>query len=267
MLLQTRSLFYNTLCLSAVALALPTVMLQAPGAEAQPASAQLLAGRPRNASNSSDGGGLRSQCPVGTKVLKALIAESDPGNTTQERPTFWFYLPFGKTTYIPKNETRPITVSTAKFSLLDEKRRYVVRPIVLSLPDQAGVVRFTLPASATPLEVGKDYQWFFEMVCGDKRAGDSSNPKVSGWLTRVPTDAKLIQQLKSTAAPAQYKVFQDSKLWFESVTQLANHRSQAPDAWKALLTQFGLQDFAQKPIAELRPDVAQPSPPASGGIR
>ena len=260
MLLQNRSLCCYALCLTAVALALPTILLQALEVQAQPALGQLLAARPRNASNSSQGGGVRSECPVGNKSLRALIKDTDPGHTTQERPTFWFYLPFGKTTYAPVNQTRLVTVSTAKFVLLDEKRRFVARAIVLPLPDQAGIVRFTLPTSVKPLEVTKDYQWFFELSCGDaKTGGGSENPKISGWMTRVSMDAKLVRQLKATAASAQYKVLQESKLWFESVTQLADHRSQAPDAWKTLLTDFGLQEFAQKPIIELRPVMRQPA--------
>ncbi len=224
----------------------------APGA----AQAQvLLAGRPLNASNSSKSGGVRGECPASATPLMALMPEGDPGHTTQAYPTFWFYLPFGRQTFLKGDGTTQATVALARFVLLDDKRKPILnqRMVLIPLPEKPGIGRFTLPTTEKGMEVGKDYQWYFSIICDPQQP--SANPTVSGWLTRVSPPPTLGDRLKSTPAPDQFRVYQDNKLWFESLNQLVSHRNHQTDSWVALLKTFGLQEFSREPINELKPIV------------
>jgi hypothetical protein len=175
------------------------------------------------------------------------MPDNDPGQTTQDYPTFWVYVPFGQTSFTPPGEDNQVTVSSAKFVLLDENRKPALKkPLLLHLPNQAGVVRLTIPSTEKPLEVGKDYQWFLSILCDANQP--SSNPTVSGWLTRVQTAAKPQGQAKTTQSMPQS---QASPFWFEFVSQVANARTQKPHDWSDLLRQFDLQEFAHQPISEL----------------
>lgn len=237
--------------LSSTALAMIPVPPRSPSS-LEGRSTLLIAGRPRNARNTSSSGGRRGECPVGNKQLMVLIPETDPGNTTQSHPTFLFYLPFGRTSFQPSGKAEPIEITTAKFMLLDENRRpFLKEPIVLSLPDEPGIVRFTLPASEKPLEVDRDYNWFFSIVCDPEQP--SANPSVQGWLTRVQTPPSLTSQLKKLPQQDQHRAYQDAKLWFEHLALLAQNRAIHAEDWQQRLSKFGLQEFAQRAIVELRP--------------
>lgn len=221
-------------------------------AQTRSLSVQLLAKRPLKARNSSKSGGIRGECPTGRKVLQALIDEKNPGLTTKDYPTFWFYLPFGQTSALRADGYSTITVTSAKFMLLDENLKPVLeKPIILPLPKQGGIVSFTLPATEKPLQIGKDYNWFFSIICDAQQP--SANPTVSGWLTRVSASPRLVSQLKSTRQQDQYLAYKEANLWFDSFSQLAQYRAERLDAWSKLLKSFELQEFANETIAQLRP--------------
>ena len=253
----TDSLMHNAFVIGAIATLVPTLSFSAlasPIANTQSIQrlpVQQLAGRPEDAENSSSSGGVRGECPVGKKNLKALNPVKDPGQTTQAYPTFWFYLPFGQTTYTPTDESSEVTVSLAQFELLDDRGDPVLQqPILIRLPSQAGIVNFTLPSTEKPLEVGKDYYWSFSIVCDAEQV--SANPTVSGWLTRVPANSQLDRRLKATPLQQQYLAYKDNGFWFEYVTELAKYRINQPNAWSELLRLFDLQEFANAPVSELR---------------
>lgn len=253
---------HNAFVIGAIATLVSTLSfspLASPIANAQSIqrlTVQQLAGRPEDAENTSSSGGVRGECPVGKKNLKALNPVKDPGRTTQAYPTFWFYLPFGQTTYTPTDESSEVTVTSAQFELLDDKGNPVLQqPILLRLPNQAGIVSFTLPSTEKPLDVGKDYYWSFSIVCDAEQV--SANPTVAGWLTRVQVNSQLDRRIKATPLQQQYLAYKDSGFWFEYVTQLAQYRTTQPNAWSELLRLFDLQEFANAPISELRPETTE----------
>lgn len=201
-------------------------------------------GRPKGISKT---GAVRGACPaIDTKLqnrkLIALVDSNDPTLTTQAYPKFWLYLPF----------TRTEDVTTAEFELLNENQDSVLtkRKINVSLAPKAGIVSFTLPSGEKPLEVGKEYFWVFRVVCDkDDR---SSNPTVTGWIKRVEPKTTLVSQLKSIPKTDQYKVYEANKIWFDQINLLAQYRTKHNQVWTNLLTSFGLGEFAQQPINELK---------------
>ncbi|PZV18697.1 MAG: hypothetical protein DCF22_01230 [Leptolyngbya sp.] len=244
-----RSMFQKVFIMGSAGFFLSTAFLvdpQSSSAQGFSRTPTLMAKRPKNASNNFQGGAVRGECPVGKKSLMALIPAKDIGQTTQAYPTFWFYLPFGKTTFTPSGESE-VTVASAKFVLLDEDRKPVLKqPLILLLPDKEGIVKLTLPKTEKALQAGKDYQWFFSIVCDAEQP--SSNPTISGWLTRVPTNTKPAKQTKTTQPQAVAK----SDFWLEYLNQVATTRTQNPAAWSDLLKSFGLQELAGQPVSELK---------------
>ena len=252
-----RSFIQKALVVGTMATLVPTMPLlpvasqKAQAQSIQRLSVQQLAKRPDDADNSSSSGAVRGECPAGIKNLKALNPEKDPGNTTQPYPTFWFYLPFGQNA--PQGESSDVKVTSAQFELQDDAGELVLtQPIKVALPDQAGIVKFTLPSTEKPLEVGKDYYWRFSIICDPDQP--SANPSVNGWLTRIPASAQLDSRLKAMPPQQQYLAYKENNLWFEYVTGLARNRTKDANAWSELVKLFDLQEFATAPVSELRPE-------------
>lgn len=195
----------------------------------------------------SSTGAVRGACPaidtnLQNRKLMALVDASDPALTTQAYPTFWFYLPFVRTQ----------DVTTAEFELLNEDQESVLstRKIKVSLPDKAGIVRFTLPAGEKSLQAGKEYFWVFRVVCDqDDRSG---NPTVTGWIKRVQPGTTLVSRLKSLPPADQYKAYAESNIWFERINLLAQHRTKHSQVWTTLLDSFGLRKIGQQPVVDLQ---------------
>lgn len=194
-------------------------------------------------------GAVRGACSaVDTKLenrkLVALVDKNDPSLTTQARPTFWVYLPV----------TRTEEITTAEFELFDENMNSILAndKITVQLPTKAGVARFVLPASEKGLEAGKEYYWVFRVVCDE--SDRSGNPTVSGWIKRVTPETALMNRLKSMPQADQYKVYAESRIWYDQINLLAQYNTKHRQEWTKLLTAFGLQNFAQQPVIELKLD-------------
>ncbi len=193
-----------------------------------------------SASGRSRAGATRSQCPQidESNTLMALVPEHNEGLTTQGYPAFWFYVPFGS--------------SSATFRLLDEDKKPVLKqPLHLRLPEEKGLVRVTLPSTEKPLEVGKRYQWFFNITCTNHQ-NSQTRIAVKGWIKRVQPSPNLVQQLQTTRPQDQYVLYVNNDIWYETIAQLAEHREVHPQEWTQLLTLFELNDFAEAPITELQ---------------
>lgn len=197
-----------------------------------------------NASGRSRGGATRSQCSqIDSKSLTALVPNSDEGLTTKDYPQFWFYVPFGKTSQSPP----------AKFRLLDEQKKSVLtKPLLLSLPEKTGIVSITFPSTEKPLLVGQKYHWYFNITCVNDN-GSNTNISVDGWIKRVQADSKLVEKIKQIGEQKQYIPYAENNIWYETVSQLAKTRAIHQQEWTNLLSLFKLEEFANSPISELKP--------------
>lgn len=190
-----------------------------------------------------DSNGPRGPCasvPLGR--ITALVPSSAEGLTTEAFPTFWFYVPY----------TRTSGIEEAKFVLLDEDLRIVVQPTDVTLPDTAGVISFQLPNTVAPLEVGKSYNWYFSVICDAEKP--SRNPVVSGWVERVAPSVELTNQLRVTPTGREYLAYGENGIWFDALTQLAQQRCRIPQNstleadWRTLLQDIGLENLTSQPI-------------------
>ncbi|WP_421658114.1 DUF928 domain-containing protein [Leptothermofonsia sp. ETS-13] len=231
-----------TVVLSSAALLLP-----APQGQAQTFfdRIQLLFNRKRDqgaASGRARGGSVRGVCPqIANLSLIPLSPKSNQGLTVEEYPTFLFYLPFGRTD----------KVKSAELLLLD-KDEILGDPIRFLLPESPGMVSVRLPSDGKPLEIGKQYKWYFSIICQEDEP--SINPFVSGWIQRIEPSSDLVKQLQTLSPKDQYVAYVNNGIWYTAVDLLSQNRQMHPEEWKSLLALFELAKFARAPVTELLPE-------------
>lgn len=237
----------SILILTLSTLMLPLLPIYAPKAQAQSVGERIvnLFRRERNQgrpSGRSRGAGIRGclRVPPSSKPLTALVPKNEPGTTVSDHPTFWFYLPVG----------RSEQVTQAEFVLFDENQRPAIKqPLKMALPDAPGIVSVKLPETEQPLEVGKQYEWYFSIICDELDL--SGNPQVWGQVKRVEASLELVRQLKTLPESAQYIAFVEHDISQEALTELALHRSLYSDDWMNLLELFDLKDVADAVVTPL----------------
>jgi hypothetical protein len=171
----------------------------------------------------------------------ALLPPNHHGRTAQARPTFFVY--------IPEN-----SIGHIFFSLQDEKRNSHYQTFI-NLSGQKGIVSFTLPDDAPPLETNKNYEWYFVMVEGTKMRPDSAS--VSGWIKRVDPSDSLAQSQESGATMALAESYAQEGIWYDTLETLVELKRLQPSdltlnkEWGDLLGQVGLEPIAANPIVPL----------------
>ncbi len=155
------------------------------------------------------------------------------GQTAAEYPTFWFYVPYDAS-------------FTATFVLQDQEGNPVYESDV-PLPQSAGIFSLTLPATATPLEPGQPYHWFFKLYCDGVSPPDFF---VDGWIQRETLSPDLAQQLQAATPQDQVRLYAANGFWFDALTTVVNlHRIDPEDAaWTDLLDAVNLDHVANEEI-------------------
>ncbi|MBW4492461.1 MAG: DUF928 domain-containing protein [Oscillatoria princeps RMCB-10] len=174
------------------------------------------------------------------KVLTALVPVSDSGLvwglTTAELPTFWFYVPYA-------------AALPGEFVLQDEADRTVYQTS-LTLSGTPGVVSVSLPATATPLEIGKRYHWYFIVNCDSEPIAF-----VHGWIQRSELNPALTVELEKSTPAQRVALYAGSGFWYDALTAAADIRrtgSQDTSYWAALLRDIRLDDIAAQPVLDFR---------------
>ncbi|NET09116.1 MAG: DUF928 domain-containing protein [Symploca sp. SIO2B6] len=174
------------------------------------------------------GGGSRgSEVRCGThEPLMAFIPNDHVLKATEEQPTLWFYLP----------DLEDLT--HAEFVLYDENYRTVV-DTTFSIADQSGMFGVNLAAitQAQPLELNRNYRWFFSLICPDNRAADIS---VDGWFQPIALSSSLTQSLSETKAVDQVQFYLREGLWSEALSVLIDLHASTPattllDEWNTII--------------------------------
>ncbi|OUL24619.1 hypothetical protein BV372_28845 [Nostoc sp. T09] len=193
----------------------------------------------------SAGGATRgsSSCVQKNQLLTPLVPKENIGLTFSERPTFFWHVPQS-------------TVKTAQFVILDDTNKDddTVYETTLTLPTKPGIMKFTLPASASPLKVGKRYHWYMTLVCDEQNP--SRNPNLEGWIERTqpePTLSKALEQADLRKRPTLYA---DAGIWHEALTSLVDLRCAEPNNlkvkfdWRKFFQSVGLSEFASDQILD-----------------
>lgn len=181
------------------------------------------------------------------KLLTALVPVTQQargtrivwGLTASERPTFLFYVPY------VVNEAR-----FAKFVLRTADNKLVYQTPV-NLPQTASIVRLPLPATAPSLEIGKQYHWYFNVYCAEKKPPISV---VHGWVQRRALTPDMQKQLATATPNQQVAIYFNNGIWYDAVTTLSNLRATEPRSsaiaqqWQSVLRLIGLEAIATEPI-------------------
>ncbi len=155
--------------------------------------------------------------------LTALIPETNLGLTSEGYPTLFFYMP--KSSAI-----------AAEFTLLKEDQERVYEK-TFAFPRTPGIFSLSLPNdySVPPLELGKNYHWYFKIICPENPNNDGMPIYVDGWVQRVAPNRQ-------------------NNRWYDTLTSLAQKRRSNPNdvaiaaEWENLLRSEGLNKVARKPI-------------------
>lgn len=186
------------------------------------------------------GGGTRGECVQSQPTLTALQPDSNFGLTTTAYPTFFWYLPASSATQ-------------AEFILLDADSNPVYQT-TFQIMGKSGVIRLSLPTDVNlpPLAVGKDYHWFFSLVCD---ANDRSADVITeGWIQRVTPDAALMNRLQSSPESDRAALYAEAGIWYDALSTVATLRDAQPNnptfvaQWRTLLDAIGLVQLADQPL-------------------
>lgn len=197
------------------------------------------------------GGAKRGEvaaCPVTKPDLTALTPFTEEANsvinvwaqTTVERPSWFFYVPYTKD-----------SLYTAEFVLQDQDSNEIYQKAI-ALPDKAGVIRISLPTTAPVLAVNKQYRWFFTISCDKEK--NSPPTFVEGVIQRVELNPAIVQEVQTTEPLKRYALYAQKGIWYEAITTLAELRQNNPqDAalqaqWRNLLGSIRLDDVAGETI-------------------
>jgi hypothetical protein len=180
------------------------------------------------------GGASREECPKVETQLTALSSTIKDdrvwGLTTVDRPTFWFYIPYTKS-----------TVNKAEFTIQDSQEDDLYRSAI-DLPVTTGILGITIPTTVKPLEVDRDYTWYFKVYCS---ANTRSPLYVQGTIRRVDLPDKILNKTPQH----QLKTYAANGIWYDTLTLLAKMRldnpkeSQLTTDWIYLLEHNGFGDL------------------------
>ena len=207
-------------------------------------------------------GGTRSggKCLTPEKRLTALMPLNSYGVTVAAYPTFLFYMP--KTA----DETPP---QQAEFILQDENENNVYKA-TFQTSGKSGVISISLPVETglQPLQVGKDYHWFFKVICTPQ--SPDADLSVDGRIKRVEPTPKLSSQLQQATPNNKAKLYAQAEIWYDALTTLAEVRRVNPKDfaaaadWEKLLNSVDLGEIAQESlvpsIVKLHSDLTSSEP-------
>ncbi|MEI1373813.1 DUF928 domain-containing protein [Nostoc sp. UHCC 0926] len=195
------------------------------------------------------GGAKRGEpiCPLTKPKLTALVPFTESaevinvwGQTTLERPSWFFYVPYTKDS--------PYEV---EFVLQDQDSNDIYRPQI-ALPDKPGVISVSLPSTAPALALNKQYRWFFTINCNKQTI--SPPTFVEGVIVRVELNPTVVKKLQTPELLKQYAIYAENGIWYDALTILAQLRQKNPKdptlqaEWRHLLEQIHLDDIAAEPI-------------------
>lgn len=180
-------------------------------------------------------------------ILTPRISRRDLGLTVSPYPTFLVYIP---------NTTAKTGELILKEYIIDSKKERDVYRTTLTLPTQSGIVSISLPKTEQPLEVGKQYKWWFRLVCSVDQEGTNWQMTDNGWLERIQPSESLANQLTNAKPGDLPALYANAGIWHEALASAANLRhSQPNDAtvaanWAELLRSAGLEKLVQKPLVD-----------------
>ncbi|MBD2180408.1 DUF928 domain-containing protein [Planktothrix sp. FACHB-1355] len=190
------------------------------------------------ASRSPDGKVCPQDAKANTPWIAPLMPTTTQAKTAAKHPTLFVYM--------PETSARKVF-----FTLRDETKKNIYRTM-LTITGQAGIVSIKIPDEAPELETGKNYKWYFVVVCGNTVRPDS--PGVEGEIRRVEPNPELNSQIQKATPVERAALYNNEGLWYDTIATVAElKRSQPQDTkittmWEELLKSVGLEAVSKQPL-------------------
>ncbi|MBW4666747.1 MAG: DUF928 domain-containing protein [Cyanomargarita calcarea GSE-NOS-MK-12-04C] len=173
---------------------------------------------------------------VSSKQLTALVpiysgSQLVFGTTIAERPRFFFYVPYS-------------SASTYGEFVLEEAQNQTIYKTLLT--ETPGVVNISLPSKAAPLEIGKQYRWYFNIYC---KKDNQIIGNVEGYVKREQLNSNLKTQLEKATLSQRVTLYRTNGIWYEALNTASElRRTNSQDkSWAGLLQAVGLNDLVNEP--------------------
>ncbi|HHP7231586.1 MAG TPA: DUF928 domain-containing protein [Xenococcaceae cyanobacterium] len=206
------------------------------------------------------GGASRGeQCVTGIDnsevSLIPILPAIDQRLTIASHPTFLVHLP-------------QTSAQQVFLTIQDENEAYSYQTI-LPISGESGIISVTLPETAPPLNIGKNYQWSIALICEEGLKPDS--PIVQGSVVRVQAPRELTKSESAESSQGgvslteqssqinpieQANLYAEAGIWYETILTLAQLRKEQPDnaelqsIWEQILTSIGLNEIAKAEFVE-----------------
>ncbi|MBD2294706.1 DUF928 domain-containing protein [Anabaena sphaerica FACHB-251] len=187
------------------------------------------------------GAATRGPSCLKKQVMTPLLPANQSGLTLNKHPTFFWHIP-------------PAPVKNAEFLIITDGEEKVIYKTTLTLPDQPGIVSFTLPKTITGLEANKTYRWYVTLICDPEDS--SNNPYVEGLVKRIPAKLALSESLAKDNLLEMATIYAQEGIWYEALASLVKLRCNQPNDsivklhWRQLLDSVGLNDIVSEPLVD-----------------
>ncbi|MEM9925800.1 MAG: DUF928 domain-containing protein [Cyanobacteria bacterium P01_D01_bin.50] len=205
-------------------------------------------------------------CGNGTESVMALVPDYEQtinleggekipvrkiwGLTTDDYPTFWFFVPYDKS-----------SITEMEFVIKDtsQKPSKTIYRTLVNKPEMPGIISVSTNKATEPLKISKTkhqklYHWFLKVrvKCNPQQAPQLQ--AVDGWIERVNPSSTLKERLEQATPLQQALLFAENGIWHNSLENLAQLRLTKPkDAalladWTSLLKSEELDNLANYPL-------------------
>ena len=173
------------------------------------------------------------------------------GLTTDEYPTFWFFVPYDKS-----------SITEMEFVIQDKsqnKSKTIYREI-LNKPEKPGIISVsTKKVIEEPLQISKTkhqkkYHWFLKLKvkCNPQQAAESKS--VDGWIERVNLNSQLAKRIEQATPLQKAALYAENGIWHDALTALGEARLAKPNdasllaEWTTLFKSEELDSLAKYPL-------------------
>ncbi|MEM7756799.1 MAG: DUF928 domain-containing protein [Cyanobacteria bacterium P01_A01_bin.40] len=180
-----------------------------------------------------------SVCGVNRRQVAYLLGNRNREFTSDAYPTFWFHIP---------NSINK--VAQIKFAVTELETGKKIYDRTIAETEKSSIIGIDLPQKKRyALSPEVNYAWNLEVNC----AGTDRESEIAleGWLTRLPLNSQLQDQLAAVSEAEKHTIYLKHNLFYDALTQLAQlriakpHNLEIATAWNRLLTELGWQDLIQ----------------------
>jgi len=221
----------------------------------RPAFASLnlpTVGRPGNREGGSKRG---SGCAKDKEQkLRVLLPEGNYGQTLQDYPTFFWYIP-------ELERPTPVEFQLRRVNSQGQPGELVHSETFTS--SGGGIGSLTLPATVAPLAVGQEYEWSIAVQCTlDGMAGEPDAWMIAlGRIERIsPNNPRLTAALAQADLGDYPAILAEAGVWYDALQMLVALRRQNPtdqellQDWGNLLGKIGFSAIANQPLRCVQPN-------------